>query len=159
MLRKNKQSNAGFTIIEVLIVLAIVGLIMLIVFLAVPRLQRNAHNTQQRNDVAALLSGWTEFVNNNGGTTPVTWDSTNTEFKASGSGGNPASIKLGYYDPANISIVAYSSDTMQAPDEDHVGLVKGAVCNSTSTGIAKGTTRSVAAYYTLEGGAKQCQAS
>jgi prepilin-type N-terminal cleavage/methylation domain-containing protein len=34
----------GFTIIEVMIVLAIAGLIMLVVFLAVPSLQRNSRN-------------------------------------------------------------------------------------------------------------------
>ena len=40
MLNKIKKDNKGFTIIEVLIVLAIAGLIMLTVFLAVPSLQR-----------------------------------------------------------------------------------------------------------------------
>ncbi|HPW47952.1 MAG TPA: prepilin-type N-terminal cleavage/methylation domain-containing protein, partial [Candidatus Saccharibacteria bacterium] len=36
-----KKDQKGFTIIEVLIVLAIAALILLIVFLAVPALQRN----------------------------------------------------------------------------------------------------------------------
>jgi prepilin-type N-terminal cleavage/methylation domain-containing protein len=39
-----QKREAGFTIIEVLIVLAIAALILLIVFLAVPALQRNARN-------------------------------------------------------------------------------------------------------------------
>ena len=42
-----KKRAEGFTIIEVLIVLAIAGLILLVVFLAVPALQRNARNTQR----------------------------------------------------------------------------------------------------------------
>ncbi len=50
------RNQKGFTIIEVLIVLAIAGLIMLIVFLAVPALQRNSRNTQRAND-AALVGG------------------------------------------------------------------------------------------------------
>ena len=50
-----KNRKDGFTIIEVLIVLAIAGLIMLIVFLAVPALQRNSRNTQRKNDVANIL--------------------------------------------------------------------------------------------------------
>jgi prepilin-type N-terminal cleavage/methylation domain-containing protein len=37
--------RTGFTIIEVMIVLAIAGLILLIVFLAVPALEREARNT------------------------------------------------------------------------------------------------------------------
>jgi prepilin-type N-terminal cleavage/methylation domain-containing protein len=57
MLTKLQSKKAqGFTIIEVLIVLAIAGLIMLIVFLAVPALQRNSRNTQRTND-AALIGG------------------------------------------------------------------------------------------------------
>lgn len=38
--RTVKNSPRGFTIVEVMIVLAIAGLIMLIVFLAIPALQR-----------------------------------------------------------------------------------------------------------------------
>jgi prepilin-type N-terminal cleavage/methylation domain-containing protein len=50
MLHNLKKRNEGFTIIEVMIVLAIAGLIMLVVFLAVPALQRNSRNTQRNND-------------------------------------------------------------------------------------------------------------
>ena len=35
------EDKKGFTIVETLIVLAIIGAIMLVVFLAVPALQRN----------------------------------------------------------------------------------------------------------------------
>lgn len=41
--------SRGFTIIEVLIVLAIAGLILLIVFFAVPSLQRTNRNYQRKN--------------------------------------------------------------------------------------------------------------
>lgn len=69
---KTKQNNQkGFTIIEVLIVMAIAGLILLIVFLAVPALQRNSRNTQRKNDVAALLGSVSEFATNNNGTLPT----------------------------------------------------------------------------------------
>ena len=66
-----KSKQKGFTIIEVLIVLAIAGLILLVVFLAVPALQRNSRNTQYRNESSRLLSTTTEFVNNNNGTLPA----------------------------------------------------------------------------------------
>jgi prepilin-type N-terminal cleavage/methylation domain-containing protein len=68
---KNTKRNEGFTIIEVMIVLAIAGLIMLIVFLAVPALQRNSRNTQYKNDAASLVAAATEFSNNNNGVTPA----------------------------------------------------------------------------------------
>lgn len=72
MLQKLQKREQGFTIIEVLIVLAIAGLIMLIVFLAVPALQRNSRNTGRRDDVARIAAGINDFVANNNGTLPTT---------------------------------------------------------------------------------------
>ncbi len=66
-----KNRTSGFTIIEVLIVLAIAGLIMLIVFLAVPALQRNSRNTTSRNEAAGLLGAVSEFTSNNNGKLPA----------------------------------------------------------------------------------------
>lgn len=69
---KTKLKNQkGFTIIEVLIVLAIAGLILLIVFLAVPALQRNARNTTAKNDVANVLGGVSENQAANNGSNPT----------------------------------------------------------------------------------------
>jgi prepilin-type N-terminal cleavage/methylation domain-containing protein len=63
-----KLNNKGFTIIEVLIVLAIAGLIMLIVFLAVPALQRNSRNTQRNSDASLIASAANECLSNRNGT-------------------------------------------------------------------------------------------
>jgi hypothetical protein cdiviTM7_02704 len=46
MLRKKFQKN-GFTIIEVVLVLAVAGLIFLMVFLALPALQRSQRDTRK----------------------------------------------------------------------------------------------------------------
>lgn len=79
MLNNLKQrKNEGFTIIEVMIVLAIAGLILLIVFLAVPALQRNARNTATKNDASALGAGISEFRSNNDGKNPSTITGTGT---------------------------------------------------------------------------------
>lgn len=157
-LKQGDRKAGGFTIIEVLIVLAIAGLIMLIVFLAVPQLQRNAHNTQRRNDVASVLGAWSEYTNNNGGTLPGAWDKANSQFKAASGSSNPAPVKLGFYDPADLSLAAYSSNPTVS-DADKAVIVKGASCNSTSTALASGSSRSVAVLFMLEGGAVQCQSS
>jgi len=61
----------GFTIIEILIVLAIAGLIMIIIFFAVPALQRNSRNTQLRNDANVVLGFVNEYAANNNGTMPA----------------------------------------------------------------------------------------
>ena len=65
-----EKPNEGFTIIEVMIVLAIAGLIILIVLLAVPALQRNSRNAAMKSDVAAILAGASEYATNNDGKTP-----------------------------------------------------------------------------------------
>lgn len=71
MFKNLKKRAEGFTIIEVLIVLAIAGLIMLIVFLAVPALQRNSRNTAIKNDVGNVLAGIAEYQAANNGAMPT----------------------------------------------------------------------------------------
>jgi len=51
---RSKRLSGGFTIIEVMIVLAIAGTILAIVFIAVPALQRNTRNTERLHDVSLL---------------------------------------------------------------------------------------------------------
>src|ERR1700722_11915887 len=95
----NKKREEGFTIIEVLIVLAIAGLILLIVFLAVPALQRNARNTSRKNDAAAAVAAVNEFVDNNNGTLPGTCSGTAqvTWVLSSSTTGTLAQSNQGYY--------------------------------------------------------------
>ncbi|MBI4033489.1 type II secretion system protein [Candidatus Saccharibacteria bacterium] len=73
-----KKLNKGFTIIEVLIVLAIAGLILAIVFLAVPALQRNSRNTAIRSDAAGVLAAVNDYIANNQGGLPLTTSSPQT---------------------------------------------------------------------------------
>lgn len=60
----------GFTIIEVVLVLAIAALIFLMVFIALPTLQRNQRDTQRRNDLARLQTQITNWQSNNSGKLP-----------------------------------------------------------------------------------------
>jgi prepilin-type N-terminal cleavage/methylation domain-containing protein len=55
----------GFTIIEVVLVLAIAGLIFLMVFIALPALQRSQRNTQRKQDVDRVYAGIIEYQKNN----------------------------------------------------------------------------------------------
>jgi prepilin-type N-terminal cleavage/methylation domain-containing protein len=71
---KSVKKEEGFTIIEVMIVLAIAGLIMLIIFLAVPALQRNSRNTAMKNDAASVAAAVNEYKNNNDGALPAPID-------------------------------------------------------------------------------------
>ena len=72
-INKNKK---GFTIIEVVLVLAIAGLIFLMVFIALPALQSSQRNTQRENDLDRILTSVTEYSTNNSGRLPFTITST-----------------------------------------------------------------------------------
>ncbi|HVX58892.1 MAG TPA: prepilin-type N-terminal cleavage/methylation domain-containing protein [Candidatus Saccharimonadales bacterium] len=67
----SKKGSSGFTIIEVTIVLAIAGLIMAIVFVAVPALERNSRNTQRRADASHLAGLISEYAANHAGQLPT----------------------------------------------------------------------------------------
>lgn len=162
MLNKLKQRNSdGFTIIEVMIVLAIAGLIMLIVFLAVPALQRNSHNTSIKNDVAGLLAGMNEYTNNNNGTPPAAIGAaTTTKVTLGASGTNQADVKVGYIDGTTVTIAAATAAVTNNQADGTVKLYTKAQCNANGKDLVLGSsTRQFAALYGLEGGAKICQDS
>jgi prepilin-type N-terminal cleavage/methylation domain-containing protein len=134
MLNKLKKSDAkGFTIIEVMIVLAIAGLIILVVLLAVPALQRNARNTQLKNDASSVAAGVSEFKSNNDGQAPTTISTTTVSGAA---GTAPATIKLS----GGATVTATAT-----PSAGNIGYQVGAACPGSTA-----NTRSVAIYYTPE---------
>lgn len=55
------NSKKGFTIIEVVLVLAIGGLIMMMVFIALPALQRSQRDTQRRQDMSRLITAMQNY--------------------------------------------------------------------------------------------------
>lgn len=69
-----QKRQEGFTIIEVLIVLAIAALILLIVFLAVPALQRSSRNNGRSADAARISATVNSYVANHNGTPPAQAD-------------------------------------------------------------------------------------
>ena len=64
------SQKPAFTIIEVVLVLAIAGLIFLMVFIALPALQRNQRDTQRKNDMARLKTALDNYKANNRGQIP-----------------------------------------------------------------------------------------
>lgn len=67
-----KQTVKGFTIIEVVLVLAIAGLIFLMVFVALPALQAGQRDTARKNDVGAIATAVSNYTANNRGSFPTT---------------------------------------------------------------------------------------
>ena len=58
-----QQNKKGFTIIEVVLVLAIAGLIFLMVFVALPALQRGQRDSQRRSDISRFMSQINSYQN------------------------------------------------------------------------------------------------
>lgn len=71
MTKSNTKSKKGFTIIEVVLVLAIAGLIFLMVFVALPALQRSQRDTQRRDDMARLITAVQNYQSGNRNKSPL----------------------------------------------------------------------------------------
>lgn len=145
MYKNLKKRTEGFTIIEVLIVLAIAGLIMLIVFLAVPALQRNSRNNGRRNDVSRMAAAVNDFVTNRNGNLPTT-----AEFGTIVTNlGNMSQFTTGDRVASATGGVAVLGSTA---NQQRYRLVTLASCTTTGDGTTtpSGTTRKAAIQYQLE---------
>jgi len=139
MLNKIKKDNKGFTIIEVLIVLAIAGLILLVVFLAVPALQRQSRNTQLKSAVTSVLGGISDFSGTYDGKTPnaVT---TSDGVVTIGDGTNTVTAKINKGLTATLASATVPGD---------IKVTFGKVCNGNAA-TGAGTSRNVAIVYNTE---------
>lgn len=144
MLQKYKDKREqGFTIVEVLIVLAIAGLIILIVLLAVPALQRNQRNTARRNDVSRIGGAVQEFSNNNNGRTPGAGDVGDVVANAG---------DLSQYETGDISINAPGGAVGALTDSQEMIVQVGVVCDGTTGGVTDtgAGSRNVAIQFAVE---------
>ena len=80
---KNPTSEKakGFTIIEVVLVLAIAGLIFLMVFVALPALQRGQRDAQRKSDLTRISVQMTSYLTSTRGSIPTTNESFTTFVK------------------------------------------------------------------------------
>jgi prepilin-type N-terminal cleavage/methylation domain-containing protein len=154
MLKKlQKSKSEGFTIIEVMIVLAIAGLILLIVFLAVPALQRNSRNTQRKNDASHLAGLISEYVSNHNGQGPTAGfgtsanqlDLTNESFSII-TAPSGALAGTGYTAPSS-------------PALDTFYVFRNTTCNNNTPATGGGNRSYTIVYYTEPGTTIQCVAS
>ena len=130
------KSYKGFTIIEVVLVLAIAGLIFLMVLIALPNMQRSQRDTARRNDYAAFTANITSYLTNNNGhlpgaCTPATENSICAQPEkyvnpdGEDSAGHDYIITVKAYD-ASMSAMA----EMAQSDDPQIWLVTGAQCGT-----------------------------
>lgn len=144
MLKQLKKQDKGFTIIEVMIVLAIAGLILLIVFLAVPALQRNSRNTQRKNDAARISSLISEYFSNHNGQAPTGFGAAAGQVNFTGETFSQLTAPSG-----NINARPAAPT---APATDVVTVYSSSACSTDgTTTVAATSARSITVWYGQEG--------
>lgn len=142
MLNNLRKRTEGFTIIEVLIVLAIAGLILLIVFLAVPALQRNNRNTQRNSDASRLGGSVSECLSaKNGQTTSC---DTLAELQAV----SLDTSKVSQLTTINVSGAAPTMPASGVTNTANIGF--NATCNTAGDAVTAGSARQAAVAFRLE---------
>lgn len=113
-----KSQQSGFTILEVLIVLAVGGIILLIVFQAIPTLTRNARNNQRKQDVAAILEAVSHYELNNSGAMPADCGGGGGDTECTDSTKVLGNTELNYYqNPSASGNVSIKIKTLTSGDD------------------------------------------
>jgi prepilin-type N-terminal cleavage/methylation domain-containing protein len=152
LINKNRK---GFTIIEVMIVLAIAGLIMVVVFLAIPQLQRSQRNNARQAVMNRYAAEVNNFASNNSGAIP-----TAIEWEDVPPGGfytrYIASNANSFQDPSTGAAMLHAPWTTDAAVNVSTTAFygPGRICAGENT--AAGTARNFVVMTMLEGGARYC---
>ena len=160
---KNKLQK-GFTIIEVMIVLAIAGLILVVVLVAIPQLQRNQRNNARQSIAARITTEVSNFAGNNNGTIPLA--NTNDTAGNFGSATTQNNSFVGRYlsdvnidDPSTGDTVVFATPATGAAtntvEQGEVEYRTGAQCGIDGAADS-GTNRSFTIRMGLEGGITYC---
>jgi prepilin-type N-terminal cleavage/methylation domain-containing protein len=94
MLKKNFK-QLGFTLIELMVVVAIIGILMAAGILAFTNAQQNARDSRRRADIDAISKALEQYYQNNDSAYPATASAINTYFPA---GSVPTDPQGGSYD-------------------------------------------------------------
>lgn len=151
-----QQKEKGFTIIEVVLVLAIAGLIFLMVFIALPALQRSQRDSQRKGDLSRAQTALTSYSSVNRGNVPNATDLdsfTNSFLKTDGDSFTDPS-RGDYEWKSGTAEVEVSGEFKDS--EPYIYYTKGAKCGSNSAITEKAGSRIVAMQMVLEGGGVAC---
>jgi prepilin-type N-terminal cleavage/methylation domain-containing protein len=177
----DRGTRSGFTIIEVVLVLAIAGLIFLMVFIALPVLQRSQRDTERRSAVGRVASQIQQYQTNNNGRLPKngsiaaqepTGDDDRVKIEVYNSSNNPAASFIKNYmngataeynefmDPSGwaygLKIDEFAGDQPTLNFDEHmIYMYKGARCNGELLEKTN-NSRDYALLYKLEGASVYC---
>ena len=142
----HRQKKQGYTITELLIVLAIAGLILTMIFYAVPALNRNSNNNRRKQDVETILLAVSNYRLRTTGSFPTSLASTRIS-------------KLNYYEESNIKF--NQAERTIVPTINSVFIYDRAKCNGNDITSNNAGSRDIVAYYSIDtgrgGSATQCK--
>lgn len=152
-----KNNEKGFTIIEVVLVLAIAGLIFLMVFIALPALQRGQRDAQRRSDLSRALTKVTDYSTNNRGNLPAAnnaaWSSFATSYLRAGGDA--------FDDPSRgaYTFNVTTADPSYGTDSAVITVSTNSTCDGEGVTSAGSNNRKVALRIKLEGGGIACSSN
>jgi len=152
-----QQKEKGFTIIEVVLVLAIAGLIFMMVFIALPALQRSQRDTQRKNDLSRLQTALTSYQSNNRGALPSGTGAETTSWPSFVSRYIRTSGDT-FTDPTGADYVVSTTASLPTefdPANPNIVATVGSTCNGESLTSGQGS-RKVAFQMKLEGNGIAC---
>lgn len=153
-----KKGQEGFTIIEVMIVLAIAGLIMVVVLVAIPQLQKNQRNEARRNVAARISAEVNNYIGNNGGAIPTEDANASTGFTGGFQTRYITNAPVGTFNKPGGGAFTYGLYVEATPTmaQDDIKYSAGAICLGEAATNTGATARNFALLVGLEGGAIFC---
>jgi prepilin-type N-terminal cleavage/methylation domain-containing protein len=142
-----RRKSAGFTLIEVIMVMAIAGLILSMIFIALPQVQRTRRDTQRKADLGKLKTQVEFYGSNHSGLYPVGPLQTNVDFWNSGGSPTGSYVPASFNDPSTQA--NYFSITVGTAGYISYSVGVGTGCDGTT---ALTSPRQYALHMTLEAG-------
>lgn len=155
---KQQNKTKGFTIIEVVLVLAIAGLIFLMVFIALPALQRNQRDTARKNVIGSITSQMNNYQSNSRGKVPANQTQLNT-FTQGYLGGTGNTSGDEYTDPQYDNLAILFRARTLSPGNGQVFYSINSKCGTGGAADAATGARNYTFRIKLENGGFACQGS
>lgn len=161
LLHVSSVKPKGFTIIEVVLVLAIAGLIFILVFVALPALQRSQRDTQRKQDIGRFMSQLQAYQTNTKGDLPTSYAPTSNFVS------NYLTNSQTFNDPSTGTTYSIStptpSPTAAVPTVGQLLVYISASCSTTNTSgvapLATTNNRVVAVVVYQEQGTLTCRSN
>jgi prepilin-type N-terminal cleavage/methylation domain-containing protein len=145
---KQELKQKGFTIIEVVLVLAIAALIFLMVFIALPALQRSQRDTARKSDVGIVAGAVNSFQGNNRASAWPTSQQLQTYVTDVSGNTTKANVTVGATVAANNTAVTVADGSITVYPQGKCNTVAG----TGAVTLDRGTTRQYATVTRLESG-------